>query len=192
MRQSAKNIRSMDQSQLENNPPRPNSQDRIYDQNATGTRMGTIIHIEQHNKERSINGVPWNITNKNRIRPRSNHLQTITTKENTESSKHSIHSKVVLNRNFPTAVFQGPVEYGGLAHLLLYTQQGYKQIQLLVGTIRNEDDTGKLIKAFLAYEQQKIRICNTYPSHHILNKIQTLGSRNTDRSNQKLPSQNDS
>ena len=51
--------------------------------------------------------------------------------------------KVGLNRNFPTAVFQGPAEYGGLAHPLFYTLQGYKQIQLFMGTIRNEDDTGK-------------------------------------------------
>ena len=63
--------------------------------------------------------------------------------------------KVGLNRNFPTAVFQGPAEFGGLAHPPFYTLQGYKQIQLLMGTIRNEDDTGKLIKASLAYEQQE-------------------------------------
>ena len=63
--------------------------------------------------------------------------------------------KVGLNRNFPTAVFQGSAEYGGLAHPPLYTLKGYKQIQLLMGTIRKEDGTGKMMKASLAYEQQE-------------------------------------
>ena len=59
-----------------------------------------------------------------------------------------------LNRNFPNAVVQGPTLYCGLAQPLLYTLQGHKQLQLLIGTIRNQDETGDLARASLEYEQQ--------------------------------------
>ena len=42
-----------------------------------------------------------------------------------------------------------------LAQPPLYTIQGSKQLQLLIGTIRNQDDTGDLARAPLEFEQQE-------------------------------------
>ena len=47
-----------------------------------------------------------------------------------------------LNRNFPGAVMHGPYEICRLSHPPFYTQQGFKQIQLMIGSIKNKDDTG--------------------------------------------------
>ena len=63
--------------------------------------------------------------------------------------------KIGLNRNFPTAVLQGPLEYNGLSTTPLITTQGFKHTQLLIGSLRNEDDTGNLTNATLQYEQLK-------------------------------------
>ena len=63
--------------------------------------------------------------------------------------------KIGLNRNFPNAVVQAPSLYCGLSKPPLYTIQGHKQLQLLLGTIRNQDDTGDLARASLEYEQQE-------------------------------------
>jgi len=62
-----------------------------------------------------------------------------------------------LNRNFPNAVVQGPSLYCSLSQPSLYTIQGHKQLQLLLGIIRNQDDTGDLARASLEYEQQGSR-----------------------------------
>jgi len=64
--------------------------------------------------------------------------------------------KIGLNRNFPNAVVQGPTQYCGLAQPPFYTIQGSKQLQLIIGTIRNEDDTGDLARASLELEQQEL------------------------------------
>ena len=63
--------------------------------------------------------------------------------------------KIGLNRNFPNAVFHGPLDFGGLETISLHTIQGYKQTQLLIGSIRNQDEAGKLIMASLQYEQME-------------------------------------
>ena len=63
--------------------------------------------------------------------------------------------KIGLNRNFPSDVFHGPSDYGGLSNISLYTMQGYKQIQLLIGSIRNRDEAEELIRASLQYEQME-------------------------------------
>ena len=63
--------------------------------------------------------------------------------------------KFGLNRNFPKAVFHGPLEFGGIETIPLHTIQGYKQTQLLIGSIRNQDEVGKLIMASLQYEQME-------------------------------------
>ena len=57
--------------------------------------------------------------------------------------------KIGLNRKFPNAVIHGSLMYCGLSHPPFYFQQGYKQLQLLIGTIRNKDDTGDLAKVSL-------------------------------------------
>ena len=63
--------------------------------------------------------------------------------------------KIGLNRNFPPEVFHGPSNYGGLGNISLYSMQGYKQIQLLIGSIRNKDEASKLILASLQYKQME-------------------------------------
>ena len=63
--------------------------------------------------------------------------------------------KTGLNRHFPNRVVQGPSKYYGLAQPPFYITQGYKQLQLLIGTIRNQGDTGKLARASLEFEQQE-------------------------------------
>jgi len=63
--------------------------------------------------------------------------------------------KIGLNRHFPNAFIQGPNDFCGLAHPPFYTQQGFKQLQMFLGTIRNKDDTGEYIKALLELEQQE-------------------------------------
>jgi len=61
--------------------------------------------------------------------------------------------KIGLSRKFPIAVLQGSTCYCGLDHPEFYTTRGYKQLQLLVESLRNKDETGDLIKASLEYEQ---------------------------------------
>ena len=51
--------------------------------------------------------------------------------------------KTRLNKKFPTEVLQGPSEFNGLSTIPLIITQGYKQTQLLIGSLRNGDDTGK-------------------------------------------------
>ena len=61
--------------------------------------------------------------------------------------------KIRLNRKFPTKVLQGPPEFNGLSTIPLITTQGFKQTQLLIVSLRNDDDTGKLASATLKFEQ---------------------------------------
>ena len=63
--------------------------------------------------------------------------------------------KIGLNINFPAAVFRSPLEFGGLETIPLHTIQGYKQIQLFIGSIRNQDEAGKLSMASLKFEQME-------------------------------------
>ena len=71
-------------------------------------------------------------------------------------SSDSAHKpKIGLNRNFPPEVFHGPSDYGGLGNIPLYAMQGFKQIQLLIGSVRNQDEASKLILASLQYEQME-------------------------------------
>ena len=78
-------------------------------------------------------------------------------------------SKIGLNRNFPSAVLQSQNDFCGLAHPPFYTQQGFKQLHMLLGTIRNKGNTGDYIKASLELEQQEsgytIPILSKHPSH---------------------------
>ena len=64
--------------------------------------------------------------------------------------------KIGLNMNFPSDVSHGPSDYGSLGNISLYTMQGYKQIQLLISSIRNKDEAGELIMASLQYEQMEL------------------------------------
>ena len=61
--------------------------------------------------------------------------------------------KIRLNKNFPNVVVQGPPQYCGLTQPPFYIIKGSKQLQLLISTIRNKDDTGDLTRASLELEQ---------------------------------------
>ena len=58
-----------------------------------------------------------------------------------------------LNRHFPNAVYRGTERYGGLNISPLSTHQGYKHIQLLIGSMRNGDSGGDLAIQSLEYSQ---------------------------------------
>ena len=58
-----------------------------------------------------------------------------------------------LNRHFPNAVYRGTPRYGGLAVAPLSTHQGYKQIQLLIGSVRNGDSGGDMVTQSQEYLQ---------------------------------------
>ena len=51
-----------------------------------------------------------------------------------------------LNRTFPKAVLRGPLEYWGHRDPGLYTRKSHKQIQLLLGHIRNRDEQGDILR----------------------------------------------
>ena len=58
-----------------------------------------------------------------------------------------------LNKKFPTEVFQGPQEFNRLSTIPLITTRGYKQTQLLIGSLQNDNDTEKLTTTTLQYKQ---------------------------------------
>ena len=58
-----------------------------------------------------------------------------------------------MDRKFQTEVLQGPPEFNDLSTIPLITTQGFKQSQLLIGSLRNDDDTGKLASSTLKFEQ---------------------------------------
>ena len=66
-----------------------------------------------------------------------------------------------LNRNFPHAVYRGTPCYGGLGIVSLTTHQAYKQIQLLIGSIRNGDSGGDLALKSLEYLQLEAGTSNS-------------------------------
>ena len=61
--------------------------------------------------------------------------------------------KIGLNRNIPTTVLQGPLEFNGISTISLIITKGYKKTQLLISLLQNEEDTGKLASTTLQYEQ---------------------------------------
>ena len=65
----------------------------------------------------------------------------------------SYKPKMGLNKNFSKTVVQGPNLICGLAHPPFYTQQGHKQIQLMMGTITNKDGIVEYIKVSLELGQ---------------------------------------
>ena len=54
--------------------------------------------------------------------------------------------KIGMNRKFPKRVLRGPQEYGGMGDPSYYTIQGYKQLQLLIGHVRDNDEVGTMIR----------------------------------------------
>ena len=51
-----------------------------------------------------------------------------------------------MNRKFPKVVLRRPQEYGRLGNPSYYTMKGYRQLQLLIGHIRNNDEVGTMIR----------------------------------------------
>ena len=64
-------------------------------------------------------------------------------------------TKMHLNRNFPNAVYRGTERYGGLNISSVITYQGYTQIQLLIGSMRNRDSGEDLATQLLEYLQME-------------------------------------
>ena len=54
--------------------------------------------------------------------------------------------KIGMNRKFPKVLLRGPQEYGGLGDPSYYTTQGYRQFQLLIGHVRNNDKVETMIR----------------------------------------------
>jgi hypothetical protein len=68
----------------------------------------------------------------------------------------AILPKLQLNMRTPRAVlFAGP-RYGGLALPEKYTDQTYRQLQMLVGHLKLQDDNGLLTRCLLTYTQLQI------------------------------------
>ena len=61
--------------------------------------------------------------------------------------------KVGLNRHFPLEILYGTSVYGGIGHKTLYNQQGIAQLKLHIGSIRNNEDSAKLITTSLEIAQ---------------------------------------
>ena len=62
-------------------------------------------------------------------------------------------SKLRFNRKFPAAVIFGPAKFGGQDEKEIFSIMAKKQIKLLMGHVRNGDETGKLILCELDYIQ---------------------------------------
>jgi hypothetical protein len=61
------------------------------------------------------------------------------------ASSASLVPKLHLNRHTPHAVIFGIEQYGGLALPDLYMDQGFQQLQFLIGHINQQDNVGKLM-----------------------------------------------
>ena len=64
-------------------------------------------------------------------------------------------TKMHLNRHFPNAVYRGTEQYGRLKISPLTTHQGYKQIKILIDSMRNGDSGGDLAIQSLEYLQME-------------------------------------
>ena len=60
--------------------------------------------------------------------------------------------QIGLNWNFSKAVFHGPIKQGRLGQIQFHTLQEYKQTQLFLGTIQNQDEIEELVQASLESE----------------------------------------
>jgi hypothetical protein len=61
--------------------------------------------------------------------------------------------KLHINRNTARSIVHGPLILGGMALPNLFTVQGIDKLQLFLGHLRLENDTGKLIRIDLSYVQ---------------------------------------
>jgi hypothetical protein len=68
-------------------------------------------------------------------------------------SVQALLSKLHLNRSTSHAIIYGPSSYAGLALPDLYTSQGIYQLRLLLGHLRLQDKTAKLILIDISYLQ---------------------------------------
>ena len=82
-------------------------------------------------------------------------------------------TQMKLNRNFPQAVYRGTPRYGGLGMVPITTHQAYKQMQLLIGCIRNGDSGGDLAQQSLEYLQLEAGTSKSvlHPTHRTYQKF---------------------
>jgi hypothetical protein len=70
--------------------------------------------------------------------------------------------KLHLNRNTSRSIIHGPIIYGGMSLPHLYTSQGLGQLKFLIGHLRAQDKTSKLILISHGYLQLMIGITNNF------------------------------
>ena len=61
--------------------------------------------------------------------------------------------KIGFNRKFPQQIIFGSPEYGGWGEKKIFNIMAINQIKLFTGHVRNNDDTGKLLRSKLEYVQ---------------------------------------
>ena len=89
-----------------------------------------------------------------------------------------------LNRHFPLEILHGPSEYGEIEHKTLYDRQGMAQLKLHIGSIRNNEDSAKLVKTSLEITQLELGLGTPIMERTTKNSI-----RNLDRDNSKPQSE---
>ena len=62
--------------------------------------------------------------------------------------------KIGLNRQTSCHIINGPTDYGGLQLKDTYTEQGIGQLGLLLGHLRNCDQTGTMLTIAISIQQQ--------------------------------------
>jgi hypothetical protein len=70
--------------------------------------------------------------------------------------------KLHLNRNTAQSIIHGPVVYGGMNIPHLYTSQGLSQLKFLLGHLRAQDKTCKLLLISHGYHQLLIGILSNF------------------------------
>ena len=73
-------------------------------------------------------------------------------------------SHIGLNRHYPREVIFGSGKYGGHGEQCLTIVQGYKHLQLSVGHLQNQDETGTLMRQECDYLQLLARVSTSIMS----------------------------
>ena len=153
MRLGQENVRLSHLSQRKHATQGPVRRHRILHQVHPGNQLGHLHERSQPQQAGITHGIPWGSSGTIRILPGDHNIHKTPTQTNSINNRPSIQTQKRLNRKFPTEVLQGPPEFNGLSTIPLITTQGFKQSQLLIGSLRNDDDTGKLASATLKFEQ---------------------------------------
>ena len=75
-------------------------------------------------------------------------------------------SKLGFSSKFPRVILRASHKYGGFKQSTLLMTQIYKQLQMLLGSLRDKNETGKLLESSLAYTQLEAGITTPILSQH--------------------------